>query len=171
MDIYDVSGSGQPLPNKTTEESARNQWYEWVEDYSSRFMTFEKDKLPAMAGLENHYRTENCPDDTYLAGLWMHHLPGSLLWRLRRVRCSLDELNIFAAFHPRRPINYRAPTWSWASLDGDITYVSQRVTKTSSRRPQTSLELCEVTKNTSNLWDSGGRSSITINGDVVPLEI
>lgn len=45
----------------------------------------------------------------YLAGIWEAQLPGALAWRV----------------HPDsvcegRPVDYRAPSWSWAAVDGEI---------------------------------------------------
>ncbi|KAH8658328.1 hypothetical protein BX600DRAFT_514824 [Xylariales sp. PMI_506] len=43
----------------------------------------------------------------YLAGLWEDALPENLVWTTRR--------------SARRSSQYRAPTWSWACLDGDVS--------------------------------------------------
>lgn len=48
----------------------------------------------------------------YLAGLWKNILPWLLLWEARW--CT------------RYPA-YRAPTWSWASLDGHIVFPLQSI--------------------------------------------
>ncbi|TVY28751.1 hypothetical protein LHYA1_G002184 [Lachnellula hyalina] len=52
----------------------------------------------------------SCFDDGYCAGLWRKYLPSQLLWRA----------DIHTIGHLRRSIEYRAPSWSWASLDGPI---------------------------------------------------
>lgn len=46
--------------------------------------------------------------DIYLAGLWYNSLPHALLWRV------LDATLV------TRPTSYRAPSWSWALIDGRI---------------------------------------------------
>lgn len=53
-------------------------------------------------------------EDQYLAGLWCSYIPAGLLWR-RLVATKGDIL----LYHPMR---YRAPSWSWASIDGEIEY-------------------------------------------------
>lgn len=106
----------------------RDHWYSLVEDYSSRFLTEESDKLPALAGLASKFRQEHSPG-SYYAGIWSEHLPSALLWRtLFSYSGGQDKLsNPLAVFQPRRPQTYRAPSWSWASIDGEVSYESQRV--------------------------------------------
>ncbi|KAI1391819.1 heterokaryon incompatibility protein-domain-containing protein [Hypoxylon trugodes] len=78
-------------PHSATE--AEKWWPEVVKHYTARSLTHEQDKLPALSGLAQIYH--EATGDTYLAGLWKASLPGSLLW----------------------PRAFRAPSWSWASLD------------------------------------------------------
>ncbi len=86
-------------------------WWRWcmlVEDYSRRSLTISSDKLPALLGLVEEVRKR--VSYTYFAGLWEQGLYCSLLWK---------------AFIPgslRRAEKYRAPSWSWASVDGRISY-------------------------------------------------
>jgi hypothetical protein len=79
-------------------------WSYIVVDYTSRQLTFAKDRLPALSGLAR-YISHTRPGDTYLAGLWKSELPSNLLWGV------LEGV---------RPSIYRAPSWSWAALDGRI---------------------------------------------------
>jgi hypothetical protein len=87
------------------------EWLEIVMRYSSRNLTKASDKLPALSGLAHEYQMRW--RDDYLAGLWRKDLWKSLLWR-RNEAYSLPE--------PKRPAEYRAPTWSWASIDGRIEF-------------------------------------------------
>lgn len=106
-------------------------WYGKVEDYFSRLMTRESDKLIAIAGFARHFQRDTMGGSgTYLAGLWKEHFPGCLLWRVRADPYGMrsGEKHRFAAFEPRRPMGYRAPSWSWASLDEEVTWASQRLT-------------------------------------------
>ncbi|KAF7505044.1 hypothetical protein GJ744_001498 [Endocarpon pusillum] len=81
-------------------------WNEITERYSGRKLTFSSDKLVALSGIAAQMTR---PED-YLAGLWKSGLPQSLLWYTNR---------------PSYPIlQYRAPSWSWASIDGEITYAA-----------------------------------------------
>ncbi|KAE9369875.1 HET-domain-containing protein, partial [Stipitochalara longipes BDJ] len=89
-------------------------WSYIVRDYASRRLTYAKDKLPALSGLAR-YISHTRPGDSYLAGLWKSELPSNLLWGvLKGVRPSI----------------YRAPSWSWAALDGEITVFSSIYTST-----------------------------------------
>jgi len=70
-------------------------------------MTIPSDKLPALSALSEIWnRHLNVP---YLAGLW--HM--DLLWGLSWRRTGLSGV---------RPTTHRAPTWSWASLDGNVAW-------------------------------------------------
>ncbi|KAF2844606.1 HET-domain-containing protein [Plenodomus tracheiphilus IPT5] len=106
----------------------RDYWYGLVEDYSSRNLTEEPDKLPALAGLASKFSEEQNPG-SYLAGIWSDHLPSALLWRTIPLysRNRDQPISPLTAFSPRRPQVYRAPSWSWASIDGEISYESQRI--------------------------------------------
>jgi hypothetical protein len=76
------------------------------EDYTARSLTNEMDKLPALAGLAQD--AQRLTGDEYCAGLWRSSLPLDLLWK----RKSREFMQI--------PSGFRAPTWSWAALDGQI---------------------------------------------------
>lgn len=83
-------------------------WLQLVEDYSLRALTKSEDKLPALAGVAETYQRQH---SQYLAGLWSDQFPAALMWQ------SLDP-------YAKRHDAYRAPSWSWASLQGRISYVS-----------------------------------------------
>ncbi|RYP86361.1 hypothetical protein DL769_000745 [Monosporascus sp. CRB-8-3] len=90
--------------------SLLDQWDSAVQRYCECSLTFPKDKLVALSGLAKHMGgrlSDVVPQhDTYLAGLWRTSMPRSLLWRVKG--------------QGRRAHKYRAPSWSWASLDGNI---------------------------------------------------
>lgn len=76
-------------------------WHSIVETYTELNLTFGKDMLPALSGLAK--RSADINGDEYLAGLWRKNLFEDLLW--------LPELG------GKRANPWRAPSWSWASLD------------------------------------------------------
>ena len=86
----------------------RDCWFRLVEDYSFRLLTHETDRLPAIWGLAEHFKS-NLTGGTYLSGIWSSHFPAALLWR---------RISVVAS----RPRTFLAPTWSWASLNGGISY-------------------------------------------------
>ncbi|KAF7893886.1 hypothetical protein EAF00_007400 [Botryotinia globosa] len=83
------------------------QWRQIVELYSAANLTYGKDKLPAFSGVAKLLNDEN--GDQYLAGIWRRKLEEQLCWRLAGSKAS------------KRPL-WRAPSWSWASIDGRVTW-------------------------------------------------
>lgn len=97
-------------------------WKTIVEDYNCRLLTFPTDKLAAIAGvaseLERKHRQSHGPNDTkviYIAELWNRRfkIEYELLWRAKK--SSNGE-------PCRRQRDYIAPSWSWASVEGEIEY-------------------------------------------------
>ncbi|PVH68192.1 HET-domain-containing protein [Cadophora sp. DSE1049] len=85
---------------------AFEQWHRIVEDYSKRDLTLEKDKFPALSGLA--HKVQRITGGTYIAGLWKEDILRGLLWRsFDLCRCE-------------RVSEYRAPSWSWASINGPV---------------------------------------------------
>ncbi|KAH7141074.1 hypothetical protein EDB81DRAFT_655599 [Dactylonectria macrodidyma] len=91
-------------------QESHSRWYNLVSDYTYCKLTNFSDKLIAMAGLANHFQA-SIGDDEYVAGLWRSQLPQALCWRTYTV--------LMSAF---RPSQYRAPSWSWTSLEGGRFY-------------------------------------------------
>jgi hypothetical protein len=79
-------------------------WGDIIEAYTLGQLTFESDKLVAISGLQSIYA--NRIKAPYLAGLWGTDLPRQLLWTI----LSPAE----------RPKVYRSPSWSWASVNGQV---------------------------------------------------
>jgi hypothetical protein len=76
-------------------------WRELLRTYASLQMTFDSDIFPALSGLAHSWHNQH--GSRYLAGLWERHLFHDLLWLNGQCR--------------NRPVKWRAPTWSWASLE------------------------------------------------------
>lgn len=93
-------------------------WTGIVEAYCRRELTCMRDKLPALSGVaDEFFKTCNkvkletlveVPPIQYLAGLWSFELPTMLLWF--SYQFSADT----------RFVDYRAPSWSWASVEGTV---------------------------------------------------
>jgi hypothetical protein len=83
-------------------------WHRLIGTYSQRNISRPEDKLPAISAVAAEFA--KITKDYYLAGLWLSNLPRDLLWTTPQ-----------AATH--RPKTWRAPTWSWASVDNDILYL------------------------------------------------
>jgi hypothetical protein len=91
-------------------------WEKLIENYSMRNLTVPSDKLPAIAGLAAamHLVTGR----KYAAGLWQEGFPEALCWFAELV----DDGDTDWQLKHYRPMLYRAPTWSWASVEGPICF-------------------------------------------------
>ncbi|KAF2095806.1 HET-domain-containing protein [Rhizodiscina lignyota] len=87
-------------------------WRDMVARYSECSMTHQRDKLVALSGLAS--RIGEMLESPYLAGLWKVNLIHDLLWKMDRS---------FSGLQPS-PQAYRAPTWSLASVNGRIEWLS-----------------------------------------------
>jgi hypothetical protein len=83
-------------------------WYKVVEEVTNRNITKPDDILPCLSGLARRFQDAGA--GIYLAGLWLDDLLLGLLWEGSE-KCS-------------RATPYRAPSWSWASVCVDNSYVS-----------------------------------------------
>lgn len=100
--VFGTSSAKQLLPmTPSDQKKARQAWLSVIFDYTNRNTTLPGDKLVALAGIvEKFHRVFNTK---YIAGLW------------QRTRSTAYEIK-------PRPIKYRAPSWSWASIDGLVEY-------------------------------------------------
>lgn len=89
-------------------------WPQIVRLYSAADLTFGKDKLPALSGIARLGYNET--GDQYLAGLWKGKLEEQLCWDRWGYESSIVR--------PRPP--WRAPTWSWASIDGAVSWYTRQ---------------------------------------------
>jgi hypothetical protein len=83
------------------------RWFEIVERYCKTDLTFETDKLPAISGLARYI--QNHTGDQYCSGIWESQFHLGLLW-------APGSQGV------KRPMSIRAPSWSWASVDGPVQY-------------------------------------------------
>ena len=83
-------------------------WLEKISEYTNRKLSRPSDKLPACAALaETFAKILGFEASNYLAGLWENDIQAQLLWS-RREGMEAERLS--------------GPTWSWASLDGPVTF-------------------------------------------------
>lgn len=159
--------------------SIRSQWFTIVEDYTTRFMSFESDKLPALLGLARTF-SKRLGNAQYAAGMFLAHMPSTLMWRVRP-RHPEERDTVFSAFQPRKPMERRAPSWSWAALDGFITYDSQRLASSvgpPSIRPSIQSDFCirarsdlEPPFQIARHPASGEDDALCFSGRVLPLRL
>lgn len=106
----------------------RNMWGNYLHIYSRRSITDGGDKLPALSGLARKFSNVLARrmgrEPTYLAGLWGEDLLMRCLgWYVSHSPSgwSSEDPSIHGAYRPRRPKEWRAPSWSFMSLDAPIT--------------------------------------------------
>lgn len=110
-------GTGKPtcrklkprFANVRTAEGLNVKWSLFINAYSKLNLTFESDCLPALSGTAN--QMQGLGKGRYLAGLWEDSLLHDLLWHPGSENRPLA-----------RPEAWRAPTWSWASVVGSVSY-------------------------------------------------
>ena len=107
----------QPIVQQ--DEKISHAWSEIVRKYTDRNLSYNSDKLRAISAIAREFsrRLEKAGlglSPQYIAGMWRHDLPASLMWYVSQ-RDSTWEI------HPR-PRHARAPSWSWASVDGRIEH-------------------------------------------------
>lgn len=99
----------KPLSQIARASDAFRFWHKVVENYSIRFLTNPKDKLTAVSGIAAII--QQMTQSRYTAGLWVDNIDLGLLWR----RAATPTMK------PSRS-EYIAPSFSWASIDGEVDY-------------------------------------------------
>ncbi|EPE33473.1 hypothetical protein GLAREA_06486 [Glarea lozoyensis ATCC 20868] len=94
--------------NQGTVKNDYEIWYKAVEEYTRRDLTVKSDKLPAISALAQIF--QDSTGDQYLAGLWSGDLLRGLLW------------STYPTLSLTKPPDWRAPSWSWASNDNEVSY-------------------------------------------------
>ncbi|KAF2655302.1 HET-domain-containing protein [Lophiostoma macrostomum CBS 122681] len=141
--IYAVHGPYEEL-------EAYASWQRTVERYTKSSLTNPSDKLVALSGIVGYY--QKAMRDDYLAGLWRKRFVDGLLWEVDR---------------GTRPTDYRAPSWSWAAIDGPVYLCSFRKSKS-----QWTADLVEADIALVNAGDAGGAirgGSATLKGKLTPI--
>lgn len=79
-----------------------------MEEYTRRILSVHSDKLPAISALAQVFK--EVTGDEYFAGIWRGDLLRGLMWS------TYPTLNLV------KPSIWRAPSWSWASHDNEVSY-------------------------------------------------
>jgi hypothetical protein len=93
-----------PLITENNTDAALGAWSWCISEYAPRDLTMESDKLPAIAALAELF-SDGLGD--YLGGIWSNSWQRTLSWGSAVVTF---------------PKTARAPSWSWASVDGGIIF-------------------------------------------------
>lgn len=126
-------------------------WQSITHQYIKTQLTFEKDRLPALAGVAQRY-SELRGGWTYLAGLWKEQLLSDLTWYKEKGR-------------EERPREQVAPTWSWASLPlgGGL-----QTTLFCGSMP---LVECRIIPHDADVYSGVKRIEITVEGPLLDLVV
>lgn len=108
------------LPNFSDEEteekdklSFRSKWFKIIEDYTDTSFCLRFRTGPNCWGMPG----------SLFCGLFEGIIPFALLW----FRVRPTTVDMYNASTPRRPMKYRAPSWSWASVEGKVSYDNERI--------------------------------------------
>ncbi|VUC33508.1 unnamed protein product [Clonostachys rosea] len=101
-----------PLSQISEHRDAFRFWNKMIENYSTRRLTKQSDTLPAISGVAE--KIQRITGSPYVAGLWANNIYLDLLWRLNP---SSTEPQVS---------EYIAPSFSWASIRGEIDYYCYR---------------------------------------------
>jgi hypothetical protein len=110
-------------------------WRGIVSQFSPRQLTNNADRLPALSGLADE--VQRATGSEYVAGMWRDELITCLAWTCHYVYNQDGDYGDYAGGIPPgnfatiwgkawpnniRPTNYVAPSWSWASVKGTISF-------------------------------------------------
>ncbi|KAK5111960.1 hypothetical protein LTR85_011707 [Meristemomyces frigidus] len=94
------------LTENALEHPCLQAWYPVVENYSAGSLTIATDVLPAISGVVRTLSGKGL--GKYLAGIWQADLLCGLCWKT------------VLTSRTRRPPQFCAPSWSWASVQGRV---------------------------------------------------
>ncbi len=135
-----------------TTSQLHSGWITLLTDYTRRELTVSSDRLPALGGIATEMR--RVTGVQYLAGLWANNLLYDAMWYVD----GREWLN--------RPNKWRAPSWSWASVDMPVSYMI-----TPDAIPLATVLGCEVTPAVEGSWfGEVGSGTLTIDGPFRKLD-
>ena len=109
----EVQSYGQQwnLYRRTLHSPMPEDWQDICQTYAKRRLTDPNDKLSALSSVASYFATTG--SSSYAAGIWMTQYIDQLAW----IRTARGHGSI-----AKRPDVWRAPSWSWASLDCQISF-------------------------------------------------
>jgi hypothetical protein len=106
--------SSSLLPGCSTQK-LHLHWQDIVQDFTSLQLSHEEDRLPAISGLAQQYQRRL--ESAYLAGLWEDNIVVDLLWH-----AFPEDGSGVERYKTKKPKKWRAPSWSWASIEGPVLF-------------------------------------------------
>jgi hypothetical protein len=131
-------------------------WYRMVADFTSRSLTYEDDRLSAIAGMAKRFGVT--ANDSYHAGLWRRDMILGLLWHATNTTTN----------------SARAPSWSWASVNCGVNYLHLlSAGSDASRIPLSSLvdilDVSDPTTCENHPFGVTSKASLTLSGILVTV--
>jgi hypothetical protein len=136
-------------------------WRGMVMSYTAMKLTYARDVFPALSGLVKSIELEK--QSKYVGGLWLDSFAVDMLWRLVNNTNSIDS----------RPKQYLAPSWSWASVIGGITYNTiggRTIDKTALKRVHVQVKKVVVTPTGTDEHGMLKSGTVELRGSIVPVE-
>lgn len=139
------------------------QWYKLLDYYLLCQMTFRSDILVAISAIAEGFAIRM--ETTYCAGIWREDMPSCLIWTSK----PTSNPPIFAT----RQHTYRAPIWSWASLDFNIgtTLVKADLTFEYGYSPLLEVLDVRITSPCGNLYTDIAGMELVVKGRIEPVEL
>ncbi|CAH0057625.1 unnamed protein product [Clonostachys solani] len=110
-----IAGKLITRPGPESEEKREHdQWRRYVADYTKCALTKQTDKLIAIGGIASALAP--WLKDENIAGCWRGSIFEDLLWKRAFRTDTLGSKSL--------SLDYMAPSWSWASVDGAVEYDS-----------------------------------------------
>ncbi|KAH4195895.1 hypothetical protein HBI04_109440 [Parastagonospora nodorum] len=129
-------------------------WQQIVEKYSARDLTVPGDKFPAISGIASKIR--KATHSEYLAGLWKGNIASDLLWSASsQISTAPDRFALET---------WRAPSYSWASIDTAVTYTHLDDEEREAFTPATLLTASKTIPKGLNPLGTLADASITVRG-------
>lgn len=142
----------------TLETHDRGSWHKtWlslVEQYSRRLITRPGDRLPALRGLAEHVKRTipRSERGSYNYGIWAEYAYTGLLWQRAYDRCKqepqppaeLSDTTRTGAASSQTKVDGnedRAPSWSWASLNRPVNWMTRFQTMQTSTSLDVKLDM------------------------------
>ncbi|CAF9938262.1 hypothetical protein IMSHALPRED_000735 [Imshaugia aleurites] len=130
-------------------------WQRIVSTYSACNLTRAEDRLVAISGLAK--RIQLSLGDEYLAGLWQDILTSDLLWYVK----WLDRKQ------KTRPTFYRAPSWSWASVNDGVSFAQDKISVLTV--PLITILAADVDLATADATGQVTNGFICLSGSLMPI--
>jgi hypothetical protein len=122
-------------------------WKKTVSEFQGLKLTYESDRLPAIAALAERMMRTREGEDAYIAGMWRNSILHDLCWYHAGRAYSRPQNNI--------------PSWSWASIQGNVMWADTI--------PLPQVEVLDIQYTTIGLANIGEvtNASIRLKGRVI----